>query len=112
MGQSNLHMTLHISDLLAHQPVASSEEWTSGHFDVGGLAPWSMHQYSLQLEDQLGYKGKNFTCQPCRTLEEGEEIYRKGGVAVGGWVGRGDLLTVGMCGHIHKQPLHDATMIQ
>ena len=71
-GHSSLHMTLHISDVLSHRPVGRSEEWAGGHFDVGGLSPWSTHQYELQLEDSLGYKGRNFTCQKCRTLEEGD----------------------------------------
>ena len=75
-------MTLHISDVLSHRPVGRSEEWAGGHFDVGGLSPWSSHQYELQLEDSLGYKGRNFTCQKCRTLEEGG-MYWMGGVGVG-----------------------------
>lgn len=73
-GHRNLHMTLHVFDLLTHRPVGSSDEWAGGQFDVNGLSPWSAHQYSLQLEDPLGYRGRNFTCQPCRTLEEGEEM--------------------------------------
>lgn len=69
---TDLHMTLHFSDMLAHRPVVSTGDWTVEHFDMVGLSPWSVHQYSLQLEDHLGHKGKNYSCESCWTLEEGE----------------------------------------
>ena len=88
-GHGDLHMTLHLSDMQAQRSVVSTRDWTGGQLDVGGLSPWSSHQYSLQLEDQFGHKGRHYACEYCRTLEEGEGWEwrvrgRSGGSGVGG----------------------------